>query len=195
MRPLIFAALVFYGSNCHAQCTKDTDCKFDRVCDKGTCVTPTRATPSPKKAGAPGPKSDTPPQELLAAMGKTLQDQLSCDRKPEPAKTLRALRAKGIIGSTPVESVDGMHIFAVKKPISVFGFNVLHVTGWEDIDDNTLFWRGPGAGTSPNITAFVEGDVRTVQREVEKNAGKKPRVGQATYTTNRKVASEITCYF
>lgn len=195
MRALIFTVLVFFGGNSIAQCTKDTECKFDRICNKGACITPTHSPPSPKKAGALAPKSEVWSKDMSDAMSKTLQDQLSCVRKPEPAQTLRELRARGVIGNTPVTSVDGMNIFAVKKPISVFGFKVLQVTGWEDIDDKTLFWRGPGTGTSLNIQAIVEGNVQTVKREVEKIAGKTPHISEGGYTTYRTAASEIGCFF
>jgi Tol biopolymer transport system component len=43
-------------------CLKDTDCKGDRVCEKGVCVSPTPASPSPAPAAAPA----TPPAPASA---------------------------------------------------------------------------------------------------------------------------------
>ena len=129
MRLLIFSVLVLYGFNAIAQCTKDTECKGDRICNKGTCMAPTQNAPSPKADKAIAPKADLGTKQISEALSKTLQDQLSCARSPEPAKTLRALRARGVIGKTPVMSVDGMRIFDTKMQISVFGFKVLQVTG------------------------------------------------------------------
>ena len=46
------AALMGSGTWARAQCTKDTDCKGDRVCDAGQCTAPAPA--SPELSPAPG---------------------------------------------------------------------------------------------------------------------------------------------
>lgn len=40
-------ALVLASARARAECTKDTDCKGDRVCDAGKCTAPKRSTPAP----------------------------------------------------------------------------------------------------------------------------------------------------
>ena len=45
-----------------AQCTKDTDCKGERVCEEGACVAaPTSSAPPPAEAPAPAPAAAPPP--------------------------------------------------------------------------------------------------------------------------------------
>src|SRR5438876_1212788 len=69
MRGRVFLALLTSGSVllasalAHAGCTKDTDCKGDRVCDAGKCVSPPDATPAiPATDGAaPTPAPGTAP--------------------------------------------------------------------------------------------------------------------------------------
>src|SRR5687768_15836360 len=50
------AALLLHGVAA-AQCTKDTECKGDRVCDAGKCTSPLPAAPPPP----PGPAAAPPP--------------------------------------------------------------------------------------------------------------------------------------
>jgi hypothetical protein len=57
----------------HAQCTKDTDCKGDRVCDAGKCTAPEAvappATPAPA-TGEPVPADPATPGETPPAEGQ-----------------------------------------------------------------------------------------------------------------------------
>jgi len=51
-------AVLTLGAGCGDEkkkpgCTKDTDCKGERVCHKGSCVSPTAASEDPGKAGKP----------------------------------------------------------------------------------------------------------------------------------------------
>ena len=43
-RLILFYFLFFMAANSYAQCTKDTDCKGDRVCDGGVCANPSKAS-------------------------------------------------------------------------------------------------------------------------------------------------------
>ncbi|MEK6245435.1 MAG: hypothetical protein AABM33_13155 [Pseudomonadota bacterium] len=193
MRLLLLTVLALVARNSIAQCTKDIDCKFDRICEKGTCIAPAQLRPSTKEPVTSTPKSEVGSQHALDAISQSLQEQLSCGGRPEPGKALRALRARAVIGKTPVMTIDGMHIFAVIKPLSVFGFKVLQVTGWEESSDKSLFSRGPGTAPPLNIQAIVEGDPQTVKREVEKKAGKAPLVSKESYTPHPKPTTSITC--
>lgn len=54
--------LLAWSSVAEAQCSKDTDCKGDRVCEGGKCVSPPPATPvAPAAAAAPAPAPAAPP--------------------------------------------------------------------------------------------------------------------------------------
>jgi hypothetical protein len=63
-------------------------------------------------------------------VSQAFQDQLTCASNPEPGKALKALRARGYIGMKPKVAVDGMNIYAVIKPLTVFGYRAIEVTGW-----------------------------------------------------------------
>ena len=53
------ALLCLHASSARAQCTKDTDCKGDRVCQKGDCVDPPQL-PRPAGIAEPGPGPGAP---------------------------------------------------------------------------------------------------------------------------------------
>src|SRR5688500_19378256 len=64
------ALVLVCSSLAHAQCTKDTDCKGDRVCEGGKCTSPAVApAASPPEAGPgaaqqePGASEESPPTE------------------------------------------------------------------------------------------------------------------------------------
>ena len=48
----------------YADCTKDTDCKGDRICERGACVSPSERSqppPQPEYVAPPPPANPTPP--------------------------------------------------------------------------------------------------------------------------------------
>lgn len=59
-RALLAMIVLLSASRSAAQCTKDTDCKGDRICANGKCVEPSRATPSepPKRLNTGTPSDD-----------------------------------------------------------------------------------------------------------------------------------------
>lgn len=58
-RALLVASLVlFSAAKASAQCTKDTDCKGDRVCEDGKCTSPAALPPAPPPP--PGSSAETP---------------------------------------------------------------------------------------------------------------------------------------
>jgi hypothetical protein len=62
---LLLSLGLVVSSAARAQCTKDTDCKGDRVCDAGKCTAPSLPPAPPPPPGAPG--TATPPGEAPAA--------------------------------------------------------------------------------------------------------------------------------
>ena len=190
---VLLGGLAIFGG-AQAQCTKDTDCKGERICEKGICLAPAASGVLGKNLTRPVPAQNETPKAAVEQVSQSVQDQLTCAVDPEPGKALRALRARGYIGQKPKLSVDGMNIYAVVKPLSVFGFRVLYITGWEQNGDPSLFWRGPGTAPPLNIAAVVDGAPAAVKAEVQRQAGKAPSVGKAAYFDETKITSEITCY-
>lgn len=81
MRIALFLLTLGLAYPAAAQCTKDTDCKGDRVCVDGKCQdpappapapTPPPATPAPKKAEAPAPTKSP-----LLALAKELAEKIN----------------------------------------------------------------------------------------------------------------------
>ena len=60
---LVAVVAALGAASASAQCTKDTDCKGERICAKGECVAPqgtAAATPAPLPAVAPAPLAPAP---------------------------------------------------------------------------------------------------------------------------------------
>src|SRR5690349_15729158 len=57
------AGVLLISATSHAACTKDTDCKGDRVCEEGACVDPPAnlPPPPPPPAGGGTPAAVAPP--------------------------------------------------------------------------------------------------------------------------------------
>jgi len=58
---LAAAAALLWSSAASAQCTKDTDCHGDRICQQGSCVSP---APPPPRVSAPPPAAAGAPVDL-----------------------------------------------------------------------------------------------------------------------------------
>lgn len=68
MKPVAIALAVaasLAGASAYAQCTKDTDCKGDRVCIGGQCADVARPQPAPGPAVAPPPPPPVQPVQPL----------------------------------------------------------------------------------------------------------------------------------
>jgi len=188
-----FLALVLLAlsSAVHAQCTKDTDCKGDRICEKGVCTAPTPSSARSKSLTAPPSAAAATMGKDTDSLGPALEDLLKCTKNPEPAVAMTVLFAHGYIGDKPKLVMDGMEIFAVKKPLVVFGFKVLEVTGFDPMVNK---YRGPGTSTPLNFAAVVDGDPEVVTAEVQKRVNKGPTVNKAIYSKYGRPAAEISCF-
>lgn len=83
MSCLVFASLS------HAQCDKDTDCKGDRVCEAGVCVSPPpAAAPAPEPALAPAPAPAPAPAAPLAEPSRPISTATMAD-EPRDTKPRR----------------------------------------------------------------------------------------------------------
>jgi hypothetical protein len=76
-----------------------------------------------------------------------LEAQVSCIEKVEPVKAIRALQRAGIISKNPHIVIDSVSYFKVRRPLTVLGYKVESVSGYDE--ESKIFKRGPG--TSPGI--------------------------------------------
>lgn len=141
----IVVALGFWPVISEAQCTKDIECRGDRICEGGKCVYPpsrsTDAKPKPSAAAAPD----------LAPSLKAIEQALACTSKPSPGKVVLELQRNEMIERKASANIDSINYFRVTKPFEVWGLKVTHVIGFDH--DRKIFFRGPG--TAPPITLGV----------------------------------------
>lgn len=100
-------------------------------------VSPTTPEPSP-----------TPLEEKYSV---ALESQISCRQSPEPAKAIRSLQSAGILEQRDYFNIDSYNYFKVKKSLTVFGFKVVAVFGFDH--NPQIFRRGPG--TAPPIALGI----------------------------------------
>jgi hypothetical protein len=77
----VVAVLTLYCSNTYAQCLKDTDCKGDRICEQGKCVSP-KQKPGEPKAKQPAPTA--PAASLQPAPAASPRPAPAPEARPEP---------------------------------------------------------------------------------------------------------------
>ena len=171
----------------HAQCTKDVECKGDRICEAGTCVAPGTRTAIPNASSQPASENH------LVSIGRALEDQLKCAQNPEPHTSMRAMRTHGVVRNNPEDYTDGIPTFAVVKPVHVFGFQVLKIRGWLDNGD-PLFKRLPVGTAPPNfVEVVVRGEVNAVTTRLTQELGGQLKRGK--YNVSREGSnSTITCW-
>lgn len=194
-RGVLGAVAMAWAGLTHAQCTKDTDCKGDRICEKGVCAAP---MPSKPPIARPVPQSTAPAAVPATGdfspenLGRGLEDGLKCNRNPEPGVVFSVLAATGFINADKPKLVtDGMPVYGINKPLSVFGFRVIEVTGF---DPALSKYKGPGTAPPLNLAVVVEADMAAVKAEFERRGGKADSVNKAVYSKYPKPAAEITCF-
>src|SRR3954462_15014068 len=67
----------------HAQCSKDTDCKGERVCEAGACVAPSSPPAASSEPAAAAPAPPAPAPAPVAAPAPAANAALY-QREPEP---------------------------------------------------------------------------------------------------------------
>ncbi len=141
MRPLAIAGTLialFTASEALAQCSKDTDCKGDRVCENGHCVQPGPAAsaysqplpPPPPPAAAPAPAAAQPApaaapvQVIVNNNGPAAPAQALRLEEPRLGRTLPS--AGGALAGGIVGLVLAGPIFALSASASSSGSIGLH---------------------------------------------------------------------
>lgn len=137
-------------------CSRDTDCKGDRICENKVCVTPSASTSRIKQTA----------KNSSAASIRALEDQLRCLENPQPGKALLALIDNRLL-SEPTEYMDGVPNLIPIGDLKLFGRSVVSIHGFEDNEPKgraaELFPRGPG--TSPGYFISVVLDAKPADVE------------------------------
>jgi len=107
-------------------------------------------------------KSISPATTDTSKFAEALEAQISCKEKVQPAKAIRALQRAGVISATYDEE-DSINIYRVKKPLTVFGYNVLSVIAF---DEDLPFERGPGTLPPTLIGILVPDRIKEVKAKL-----------------------------
>ena len=110
-------------------------------------LVPMMITQNPVRAGD-NEQASTPANEKSSA---ALESQLACRHTPEPAKAIEALQRTGMVERRTYLNFDSLNYFRARKPLTVWGFKVVSVFGFDF--NPRIFERGPG--TAPPITLGV----------------------------------------
>jgi hypothetical protein len=174
--PVIMAAplaVLAWGSVARADCTKDTDCKGDRVCNKGQCVIDTpeavapAAAPAPQYAPAPQPATYPASAPPGAAVYYPVMEA------PTWHYASPALRKLGIglfIGGAALD-IGGTITYAVGTslgPASGGAFNFSNSDGRGDTGNGAaptesigeLLWIVGGVATATGVVLWIVGSSR-----------------------------------
>lgn len=194
VRFLLVVVLLGAAGTAFSQCTKDIDCKGDRICEKGTCMTPGMSAGTPPFAVPP--VLVIPMNMTMGAteMGRNLEKVLQCERNPEPVVVLGTLAAHHYIGPKAKAAIDGAEVFDLKRPLSVYRLKVIEVSGFDPEFGKGALYRGPGTTPSLSFSVVVSGAPGTVKTAIKDRLSKHAIVEQATYSRYAKPATEITCF-
>lgn len=96
---------------------------------------------------------------------QALLDQVSCARPPQAAVAMSALLRRHAIAETN-DGSDGIAFFVPTQPMSLLGFDVVRLGGWQSAPDGEAmepFARGPGTAPPTFISIAVRGSVEDVR--------------------------------
>lgn len=99
---VLLPALMLLAGHAGAQCTKDTDCKGDRVCEAGKCTSPAPPV-APNDAAAPAP-TPAPSSQAADAPGASVApapDAPAAPHAPSPDPDTPALAPRTATAPTP----------------------------------------------------------------------------------------------
>jgi|ERR1051325_733709 hypothetical protein len=125
-------------------------------------LVPTVIAQNPVRAGENGQAS---PQATEKSSG-ALESQLACRNTPEPAKAIRALQQTGIVERRSYLNVDSLNYFRARQPLTVWGFKVVSVFGFDF--SPRIFERGPGTAPPITLGVVVSASVTTVKSTLKR---------------------------
>lgn len=186
----VMIALLLLHMTAEAQCTKDTDCKGDRICEQRVCVNPSGSATVLAAPQSPPPTGASSASPSLQAK---LEQSLLCQRDPNPVAALAALKKGGLIENVPREVVDGAPVHRAKASLLVFGFPVTEVSGF-DPKSVTPESRFPGTLSPLFLSVVVSGEPATVKAEVERRSSGKAVVSKGSAGSKQRSTAEISCF-
>jgi len=95
-----------------------------------------------------------------------LESQLACKNTPEPAKAIGALQQTGMVERRSYLNVDSLNYFRARQPMTVWGFKVVSVFGFDFYP--RIFERGPGTAPPITVGVVVSASVTTVKSTLKR---------------------------
>jgi len=95
-----------------------------------------------------------------------LESQLACRNTPESAKAVEALQQKGMVERRSYLNVDSLNYFRARQPLTVWGFKVVSVFGFDFYP--RIFERGPGTAPPITLGVVVSASVTTVKSTLKR---------------------------
>lgn len=150
---------------------------------------------SAHQSGPPAKAAQAQATDRRASVDPTeaaIRDQISCREPPRAAVAINAMLRNNIIRDTG-EGADGSNEYAPVGRLSVFGFAITRLTGWQaDAQGHPMppFGRGPGT-MPPNFFAV------TVEERPDRVRAELARQGLADAIAIEAAGSEgtsLTCY-
>jgi hypothetical protein len=83
--------------------------------------------------------NEQPSTQANEKFSAALESQLACRNAPEPAKALGALQQTGMAERRSYLNVDSLNYFRARQPLTVWGFKVVSVFGF-DFNPNLRRW-------------------------------------------------------
>ena len=115
----------------------------------------------------------SPAPRLSTIEGRTeaaIIDQLSCRKPVQAAKAINAMLRNGLLKETD-DTGDGNFVYVPTKPLSVLGFPLVRVTGWQMMENSgdamPPFGRGPGTPPDDHIKVTVQASSRQVRSAIK----------------------------
>ena len=135
----------------------------DNVSDEGAQVDPTATSPETTNG-----KETTAQSGLAERTEAALIDQLSCRRPPQAGLAITTMLRNGLLRK-PSEGGDGILLFVPVKPMTLMGFPIARIGGWQpDPNGDAMppFGRGPGTAPPNHIAVVVKASPEQVEREL-----------------------------
>ena len=104
-------------------------------------------------------------QPAESPLERALLEQVSCVRLPQASVAMNALLRRHAIAETDGGG-DGIAFFVPTRPMSLLGFDIVRLGGWESSPDGGAmepFGRGPGTAPPTFISIAVRGSVDEVR--------------------------------
>ncbi|HEY8211436.1 MAG TPA: hypothetical protein VIG99_28325 [Myxococcaceae bacterium] len=106
LRVLVAVSVLAVPGVALAQCTKDTECKGDRVCERGACVSPSERAPAPP----PQPEYTAPPPPPVVSAPPPAARPPPARRAPPAEGPWDASARKNVIAYNFLSTLSGFYV-------------------------------------------------------------------------------------